>query len=184
MKSTKFKLFIAFIALVNCYCNNESSQTKKTVNPVYITEDIKCDPTWSAKIWYDTTFSEKVKCRIGSFCKDNVSYIDTIELENDSFLIQKHHDIEFHVMFTPNWSAQVIDKSDYRDSLAEDLRLNGFLTPPYDLMYNPEDTSISFKTFIGHADSDVGDVYTIRLDKSRNTIVTAVEPSDTDDGVE
>ncbi|MES2560399.1 MAG: hypothetical protein V4590_11695 [Bacteroidota bacterium] len=87
-------------------------------------------------------------------------------------------------MFTPNWSAQVIDKSDYIDSLADDLRLNGFLTPPYDLKYNPEDTSISFKTFIGHTDSDVGDIYTIRLDKSRKTTVTAVEASDLDETVE
>jgi hypothetical protein len=165
----------------NCCCNSDNSKNKKVGDKVFLTEDLKCNPSWCAKIWFDTTFTEKIKCRIGSFCKYKVSYIDTIELEGDTLLIRKHHDLEFHVLFTPNWSAQVIDKSNYFDFLAEDLKSNGFLTPPYDLIFHPEDTSITFKTFIGHANSDVGDIYILRLDKTSKTKVIAVEASDMDD---
>ncbi|OYU95725.1 MAG: hypothetical protein CFE21_11340 [Bacteroidetes bacterium B1(2017)] len=132
----------------------------------------------NAKIWYDTTFSKGIFCRIGSFCKDSIAYIDTIEFGENSFRIQKYHDIEFHVLFAPAWSAQVLDKSNFKDSLSADLMQNGILTQPFELKFNPTDTSISFKTMVRHRDSTIGPIYTLQLKNKgsfNETQVIAVE---------
>ena len=168
MKINSFKLCLySIIALTNIYCNDTSS--------TYVIENLAIDRSMNAKIWYDTTFSKGIFCRIGSFCIDNVAYIDTIKFGKNSFRIQRFHDIEFHVLFAPAWSAQVIDISSFKDSLTADLKQNGILTPPYDLKFNPTDTSISFKTMIRHRDSIDGNIYTLRLKNKVSFNVSTVE---------
>ena len=77
--------------------------------------------------------------------------------------------------------AIVISKQTFKDSLASDLFHNGFLSPPHEIQFNEADSSIIFKTFIGHAESDVGDIYVMKIDKTGKTEVVAVESTDIGD---
>lgn len=100
-------------------------------------------------------------------------------LQSDNLYTVRHwHDMEFIITSTLFKKPLVIEKSTFNDLLASDLTFNGFLTPPTDIFFNHHDSSITLKTFIGHADSDVGDIYVLQIDKSGISTIKAVEESE------
>lgn len=151
------------------------------MGPVYLKINVDCSREWNEVTWCDTAYNSEISLKIMSRCKDKVTFIDTINSESDTFLIRSWRDIELVVNYPTVNSGIKIDKKTYWDKLADDLKFNGFLTPPHEIKFNPTDSSVTFKTFIGHADSDVGDIYVLRIGKDAKTEVIAVEASDIDD---
>lgn len=117
-------------------------------------------------------------------CQHKVNFIDTVSSGADTFNIHLWHDIEYDVAYSLVNHPIKIEKSTYKEMLATDLFSNGLLTPPYDLHFNGQDSSLTFKTFIGHADSDAGDIYVMQLFKDGKTKVIAVESSDIDEFID
>jgi hypothetical protein len=146
--------------------------TGQVENKKYETTNVECG--WKSDIVIDTFYND-IKFKIQTRCQENINFIDTIN-ESDNLCTVRHwHDMEFIITSTLYKKSLVIEKSTFKDSLASDLTFNGFLTPPTDIFFNQNDSSITLKTFIGHADSDVGDIYVLQIDKSGISTIKAVE---------
>lgn len=157
--------------------DSAGSQTDKvnseSPNVVYLNKSVNCN--WPDHTVIDTTFNGNITFKLIINCQENYTFIDTLELSKDSFLIRKWRNNEFIITSNLFDKKILFTKESVGDSLADDLRGNGFLTPPHDISFHQKDTSIVFRTFIGHADSDVGDIYVIKVRPDGRTKVIAVE---------
>lgn len=174
-------VMLCFSILHSCKNKNEGKATTADTDSVFVTTNLDCGEYWTNEVVYDTTFAEGIAFKLTLRCQDKVNFIDTSNYRPDTFDIHLWHDIEYDIAYSIVNHPIKIEKNTYKEMLAKDLFGNGFLTPPYDLHFNRKDSSITFRTFIGHADSDVGDVYMMQLLKDGNTKVIAVEPSDMDE---
>ena len=174
-------LLSIFILLVSCNRNNQTTKTTKNADTIYQKINVDCFKEWDNQLIFDTTFFGDISFKLTTHCLDKICFVDTINSEADTFLIRSFHDINFLIKSSLFNKPIVVDKNSFKDSLAADLIGNGFLSPPQLLKFNLSDSSFTFKTFIAHADTDVGDVYVMHVDKDGKTKVIAVEASDMDD---
>lgn len=166
------KLIIILAVLFFIACNPDAVRNKV---PVYVVNDVPCSEEWNNAVCFDTLLLNNIPFKMTSFCQSKVDYIDTTETNADTFSINKMHNLEFRIRCILFNNELVITKNNFKDSLALDLIKNGFLAPPFELIFNEKDSSFVFKTFIGHADSDVGDIYVLKINKNAFTQVIAVE---------
>lgn len=176
-------LLTALVTFFSCNTDTRKPVTADHKNTIYKNINVDCYSEWDDKTHIDSSFFD-FRFKIISRCNDKVIFIDTVEHDADTCFVRHWKSMEFIVDYLPFVTNLKINKGNYFDSLATDLYDNGFLTPPRDFYFNMNDSSISFKTFIGHADSDVGDVYVLRIDKSGQTKVIAVETSDMEDDID
>lgn len=153
-------------------CNPDAIRNKV---PVYVVNDVPCSEEWNNAVCFDTLLLNSIPFKMTSFCQSKIDYIDTTEINADTFSINKMHNLEFRIRCSLFNNELVITKKNFKDSLAIDLIKDGFLTPPFELIFNEKDSSFVFKTFIGHADSDAGDIYVLKVNKNASTQVIAVE---------
>lgn len=154
-------------------CNSVDQSEKKTESPiVYKTSIIGC--TWPDQKLIDTTFIDYINFSLKTECVDKIMFVDTIKIAEDTMLIRHWKNIRF-VINSNKFSEILLTKESLGDSLANDLRKSGFLTPPTKIELDNKDTSIILKTFIGFADSDFGDVYIIKVTKNGEIKVLGTE---------
>lgn len=163
---------------IECSQNNidQGSVTSNIHDTIYKVIDVDCG--WKNGNIIDTTYFDQFSFKIMTRCQDKVCFIDTLTNEQDTFLIRKWKDMEYVINSNLYLTPLIINKLLFKDSLASDLINNGFLTPPREIMFNAKDTSITFKTFIGHADSDVGDIYVMKINSKGKPKVIAILPND------
>jgi hypothetical protein len=153
-------------------CNPDAVKNKV---PVYLVNDVPCSEDWNNTVCFDTLLANGIKFKMTSHCQPKIDCIDTTEINADTFAINKMHNLEFKISCSLFENDLVITKRNFKDSLALDLVKNGFLVPPYELIFNETDSSFVFKTFIGKFDTDVGDIYVLKINKNASTQVIAVE---------
>lgn len=165
-------------------CNDHQQKVKhdisKHADTVYKTMEFHCE-TWDNQIVIDTVYPNGISFKIVMQCQNTISFIDTAMAYPDTSFIHHYRDVEYVVNYSLVPNPIIIDKMSFKAMLAEDLFHNGFLMSPHQIVFNEADSSVTFKTFIGHMDSDVGDVYVMTIDRNGISKVTDVEVSDTDD---
>lgn len=166
------KLIIILGVLFFIACNPDAVRNKV---PVYVVNDVPCNEEWNNAVCFDTLLANGIKFKMTSYCQSKIDYIDTTEINADTFSINKMHNLELRIRCSFFNNELVITKNNFKDFLASDLIKDGFLTPPYEMIFNEKDSSFVFKTFIGHADSDAGDIYVLKVNKNAFTQVIAVE---------
>jgi hypothetical protein len=167
------KLIIIILGMLSFIACNPDAVRNKV--PFYVVNDVPCNEEWNNAVCFDTLLLNNIQFKMTSFCQSKIDYIDTTETNADTFSINKMHNLEFRIRCSLFNNELVITKNNFKDSLASDLIKDGFLTPPYDFVFDEKDSSFVFKTFIGHADTDAGDIYVLKVNKNASTQVIAVE---------
>lgn len=154
----------------------EGQEEKTAKNQTFTTIDVDCGQ--DGKVVIDTTFVQRYRIRVVGECALYNDYQDTIELAKNSYQIRNWKAQQFIVSSTLFDKEFVISRQTFKDSLATDLLANGILSTPFKFQFHPDDKSVSFKVFIGYADTDNGDVYRLKLTRTGKPIVLGVETLD------
>lgn len=163
----------SIVALTIFYsCIQTTNSSIKNHKSIYLKEYVDC--YWPNEQVIDTTFAGNITFKVVTRCQNQHTYVDTVEYSKDTFLIRNWRDMEL-VISSNKFDNILFTKEDVGDSLAADLKWNGFLSPPYNISFQESDSSIILKTFIGHAESDVGDVYIIKIKYNGKTEVLGIE---------
>lgn len=155
-------------------CNSSTNKSQiASQNVSWSTKYVEC--SWPNRKELDTALANGINYKISIHCQDTINYIDTIKSPSEC-IIRKWKAIQYKVESNLYEEPLIITKANFRDSLKLYLLNNGFLTPPSDINFNPGDSSINVTSFIGMADSDVGELYTLQISISGRTKVIAVNP--------
>lgn len=172
--------FLISILLTFYSCASPDSASSRTddvdsagQHVIYLHKSVDCN--WPNHTVIDTAFTNDVTFKLITKCQEGYTYVDTVSLSEDSLLIRKWRNSAFIITSNLFDKELLFTKESVGDVLSDDLRWNGFLTPPYAISFHQKDTSVVFRTFIGHADSDVGDIYVIKVRPDGRTEVIGVE---------
>lgn len=145
-------------------------------NQTLETIDVPCSQ--DEQVIIDTTFMLKYHFKMTGECAQYNDFEDTIELENRVYQVRYWKAQKFVICSSLFDKDLIIDKQVFKDFLATDLVTNGILSTPFEFQFHPDDKSVSFKVFIGRADTDIGDVYGLKLARTGKPIVISVETLD------
>jgi hypothetical protein len=157
-------------------CTQTDSHNSENRNITYTNINVECNNPNQTLL--DSTFVDNITFNITTQCQENISYIDTVENGKDSMLIRSWKDLALIINSNKFDKKLIITKNSIGDSLASDLKVNGFMNPPFQIDFNNIDSSLTLKTFVGHADSDVGDIYVLKVTLDRKVKVIRIESNE------
>lgn len=164
---------IFIVILTSCSSKKNENSSTSSNQTTYQSITVDCDE--KNKLYIDTTFLDNIEFKISDQCQDKVVFIDTVEVSKDTLLIRNWKDVEFIVNSNIFSKPLIVNKQTFSDSLSSDLEINGFIGHPYELSFSTQDSSVTFKTPITQADSDVGDIYILKITNTGKTSVIGVE---------
>jgi len=96
---------------------------------------VPCSEEWDDLVCFYTILYNGINFKIVYYCKNKVDEIDTIENNTNTVTVRSWHKIKLKINYSLFKKQLLITKENFKNSLAINLLVNGFLFPPHKVFF-------------------------------------------------